>query len=555
MRTYDYPSESATSRRLFRRTSVAIAAVMLLITACGSGDGQGDEDAATSTAGPTETHDSASSTEPSSSTPVVDFDPDGEAVFTVQGTPDTLDPFASANLVHIWNRSIPLYDRLTQILPGPVVAPMVATSWEFSDDGLTLTFDLRDDVSFHDGTSLDAAAVKASLDFARDPDNDSSLVQIHLDSIDEIEVPDPATVVLTLNRPFAELPAILSTPAGAIVNPSALGSDLSATAYGSGPYVVDLVVLGDRVSYARADNYWDPDAQRLSRIEFIGMPDDIAKVNALRSGQVNGIWLLTTPGISSILDSLRDDFIMAEFVSSWFSITLNMAEGGPLADVRVRQALNHAIDRDAINETIFDGLCPATSQALPPSMAGHDDTLVYDYDLDRARELLADAGYADGFEMTILSGIGLNAQEAVSTVVQSQLQEIGVSLEIVPVDASELSRRFAQGEADSASLNRLFDITPSNTLRSGYGVARFPQHFSDEFVQALSDASDATKSDAEREAGTATANRIASDEAYEIFVCLPTRYFVYEDGYVGIEEMGLADAAGIYDVRYVGVKQ
>lgn len=329
-----------------RRAGIALIAVTMLAVGCGS-----DDDTASSTTAPstsetpsseTPSSETPSSETPSSETPsseapttdpAVSFDPNGEAIFTVQGTPDTLDPFASANLVHIWNRSIPLYDRLTQILPGPVVAPMVATEWEFSEDGLTLTFTLRDDVTFHDGTKLDAAAVKTSLDYARDKDNDKSLVQIHLDSIDSVEAPDATTLVLTLNRPFSELPAILSTPAGAIVNPVAIGTDLSATANGSGPFVLDDVVLGDRVSYVRADNYWDPTAQRLARLEFIGMPDDTAKVNALQSGQVDGIWLLTTPGINSILDNLRAaNFNMAEFVSSWFSITLNMAEG-PLADV------------------------------------------------------------------------------------------------------------------------------------------------------------------------------------------------------------------------------
>lgn len=189
--------------------------------------------------------------------------------------PPMMDPHATPSIVGAFPYLSLVYDRLVRVDNSSGTAtfvPMAAESWSYSADGRTLTFALRSDATFHDGTPVNAEAVRWSLE--RAGSLPTSTVASELTSIDGVAAPDAETVVLTLNRPAADLIYRLSTLAGAIVNPASAEQDLSMSEAGSGPYVLDQLKVGDRASFTRYDGYFGPEAQNMASIEVVGMVDD-----------------------------------------------------------------------------------------------------------------------------------------------------------------------------------------------------------------------------------------------------------------------------------------
>lgn len=453
----------------------------LLLTACGGDD---DAQGPAVTSGPTETPTSESETptdetEPptSESEPTVPGDVAPEA--TASSVPATtasdvsfdpeaslsyasgvqvgvsLDPHAEVAIRDFYTSQY-IYDRLTQIDANVQLQPMLATSWEFSDDGLALTMTLRTDAVFHDGSPVDAAAVKASLDRAKT--SGGPVVTGLLDSLDSVDVVDASTVRLNLNRFAAELPYNLSRSAGAVVNPKAIeqGLDLSLTDHGiagSGPYVVSDGGFKPEVEahLTRASTpYWDPEAGRIKNINTFAISDPTSSLNALQSGEVDGAAVRAA------------DWDAAEGIGghTLYRMSTGLLQGPVIksdrpnvSDVRVRQAIAHAIDRVAIADGLLLGRCQVTDQPFVEGAPGFSDELAgeaypYDYDVEAAKQLLADAGFADGLDLVGYVATGLEPQNSIAIAVQNQLAAIGINMELQSGPGTEGLQKMQAGEID-----------------------------------------------------------------------------------------------------------
>lgn len=450
-----------------------------------------------------------------------------------------------------------VYDRLTQMTQGadgPALAPMVATSWEFDGTGTIATFHLRDDVTFDDGTALDASAVKGSLDRALTMPG--STARAPLSMITDVAAPDKATVVITANRPAADLPYLLSNGFGSIINPKALGNpDLDVAPHGSGPYRVVQARMNDSATYARREGYWDPEAGKVRRIEIRGIPDPNARMSALRGGQSD--FTLIQAQQYEQASSLGADFRVHVYPGAGNVQSIRLNPNRPhLSDVRVRQALNFAVDRQAINTSILDGLGTPTNQPLTPLYPGHltDPPVNYTYDPQRARDLLAQAGLAGGFTMRIIVAKFSPITE-ISQVLQAQLKEVGITLDLVPADAVQIASQWKPGtEFDGMLQSRVNSETAAGTLSLNYltpsGYVGTPPP---DFAAAVGRANNPALSAEQQTATLKDASKIASEQAFDVFLNISPSPPLYSSRVTGGDTMGRAGYQGIFDLRYVGL--
>ena len=343
----------------------------------------------------------------------MEYDSDAAVVFA--GTPlgQDLDPYkAGGTMIGI----VDLYDTLIEPTPDLQYAPGLAESWEYSDDGLTLTLHLREGVTFHDGTPFDAAAVVASLNRARTGAT-SQQVNAYANVSDVVAV-DDFTVDLTLSKPDPTLLATFASLGGAIINPNFIDNDDAilngAPGVGTGPYTVVGFTPTTTILMERNDNYWNPEAIEGAPKSFqFDVADGNARLNGLQTGVYQGIQWVGTPGLSGDggLVATDDRFEQNTTLSGvMFGLGFNFS-AAPLENPQVRMALAQAIDID----TLVDGLlkdemgcvAPRPSQLPLEGQIGFDAGIEpIPYDPEGAKALLAEAGYPDGEgipELTISS--------------------------------------------------------------------------------------------------------------------------------------------------------
>lgn len=508
---------------------VALVAAMLLLTACGT------------------------SAQQETGSQVVNR----EGTLRVAGNvvPNNLDPHQSGNYTVDFPFLSPVYDRLTQVVSGPEVVPMLAEEWTFAEDGRAVDFRLRDDAVFHSGNPVDADAVVGSLERARDPQQ--SKVSGRFDMVASVQAVDERTVRITTNRPSLDLLSVLATTEAAIVDVVAManGLDISREGAGSGPYEFDQVRPGDRITYVRHEGYWDPEAQKPARLELIGLPDDNSRLNAFRSGQVDAIKV--DPDQYDDLQSVvaQPGFTLHEYpIVQSYVLYLDIGTPG-LEDTRVRQALNYAIDRESINSALLNGRCPPLAQPLPAGLDGHNTGVaeLYPYDPDRARQLLKEAGAPDNLPIRIIYVAGASPQQEMATAVQAQLREVGVDAQLIPIPAVDAQSTFRTGGYGLLNIF-LSAPTPGQILLTNYlANFRFPTPPSQEFADAVLQSLDPSLSEGERTELYETASGIAAEEAYSVFLCGSPTMIAYTSDTVGMDSLGHADFTSVFDVRYAGV--
>lgn len=336
-----------------------------------------------------------------------------------------------------------IYDTVVTLDDEGAVAPGLAESWTYDDTRTSLAFTIRDGLSFSDGAAVDAAAVAASLNATKD-----GPLRLGGGDITSIEATDDSTVTLTLAAPDAALLVQLGGLKGAVASPASLGSaDATLEPVGSGPYVLDQAGTTPGAKYVlkRNEDNWDVESYPFSTVEMTVLADPTAAQNALRAGQIDYL------SVSS--KDLTTQFDAANFTtgigkpSTVAALWLVDREGTivpELADVRVRQAINLALDRETIAAKLNPGTNTATVQVVSPNGEAFDEGLneLYPYDPEAARALLADAGYADGFSVTMPSTALTSPYESV---VAQALGDIGITVVWETVPFNEVFAKMAGG--------------------------------------------------------------------------------------------------------------
>ena len=403
------------SQMSLRRFGLALLAAVLLLGACGNDDdGDVGDDAAVG--------DDAVTT-----TTVVDpdeTDRDAGVVFAHHNPLNSLDPhLATATFASAWYG--PAYETLIRADLDGSVHPLLATDWEFGDDGQTFTLTLREGVQFHDGTAFDAEAVKANIE--RGLELEESTVASMIEPIESVEVLDSSTVQINLSSPFGHIVDILSDKPGTMISPAAFDDpDLGIAPVGTGPFEFVSYDVGVRLVFERWDGYWGEPAG-IQRLEIANIGDSEAAFNALRTGEVD-LAALTPLQVSQVEGD--PDLKIHGFPSARVNHLLLNPSMPPLDDIRVRQAISYAIDREAFVDFIGEGAMVTNQYALPGTDV-FDPSLNerYPHDPDRARELLAEAGHPDGFTFTLTFTARPTTTEQ-AEVLQQMLADVGITMEL-----------------------------------------------------------------------------------------------------------------------------
>jgi peptide/nickel transport system substrate-binding protein len=337
----------------------------------------------------------------------------------------------------------PVYEMLIKATGQVDFAPWLVTEWEYNTDRTVLSLQLRDDVTFTDGERFDAEAVKANLEYIAagfwGPIFYSKFEAITVtgDFSLDIEIAEPDPILITALS--------FTTP---MVSPAALEDPdaLAKSPVGTGPYVLDEANSQADLEYryTRNDDYWDPDAYPYDEIVVKVLPDATARLNALISGEVD----FAEIDPSAADHAKESGFDIFGVAPTWSGLVLGDRTGAtsaPLADLRVRQAMSMAFDRKAIVEQLFYGYGIPDNQAFAPSYPEYHAELedLYSYDPDAARELLAEAGYPDGFDLTIPSYPG---QDTYNPIIQQALGDIGIRVTIESMTDEAYGPTIAQGQ-------------------------------------------------------------------------------------------------------------
>lgn len=350
-----------------------------------------------------------------------------ELVLGLISAPMSFDPSIAE-----WGNRLPyyqaVYDTLLHATPEGEIAPYLATAHEYTEDELTLTLTIREGVTFSDGEALDADAVALSMNRFKDGSGPDAGYMAYVDSIAAL---DPTTVEVTFTSPDPAFLNYLTRTAGLVMSPAAVDNeDLPTNPVGSGPYTLDTgeTVTETSYTFVKREDYWNPDVQHYDTIVMRVFQDPTAMLNSLRAGELNYAKLASA-----------ESFAEAE-AAGWtlnsneldFQGLLLMDRAGTtvpeLGDVRVRQAINHAIDRPAMLEAVALGHGTVTNQVFPTTSDAYDETLDerYPYDVEKAKELMAEAGYADGFSVTMPNSSALGT--TVYPLVAQALEDIGITV-------------------------------------------------------------------------------------------------------------------------------
>ena len=321
------------------------------------------------------------------------------------------------------------------------LVPELASSWDINDDATAITFSLQDGVIFHDGTPFNAQEVKHYFDWARDGDNPLAgrAVSI-LKDIESIDVIDDSTVRFNLSQPSGAMIFNFATANTRIISSTAIethGENIDRNPVGTGPFKFKEWVDGQYIMVEAFEDYWGNAAQ-VDQIEFRVVPNDATRIALLQSGEAHFIEMVPPPLVASL--EANPDIVIEASESVFARIFPMNTQIEPFNDIRVRQALNHAIDREQLVQVALQGYGTALSSIMPEAVFGHTPQPAYEFDLEKAQQLLTEAGYPDGFSTGVLT---FNSDEfsTVGQILQQMLAKVNVTLELQPTERGALVER------------------------------------------------------------------------------------------------------------------
>lgn len=360
--------------------------------------------------------------------------------------PHTLPDFPTVRALGL------IYDTLVTVDANLKVIPALAEAWKFSDDGLSLTLNLRKGVKFHGGQDFSSADVKYTLTRILDP-NTKALVSSNFVDVKSVDTPDANTAVITLKQPNVAVLTALTDPNTAILSASSAGKDLKdkANANGTGPFKFDTWEPNQRLVLAANKNYWQQGQPFLDKIEIRVIPEEASILAGLRAGEIN-FAVLNDPSIATQIKSGAGLNLVRTTALSYHVLQLNSTHK-PFDNQKVRQALSCAIDRQQVVDTAALGEGKVTGpNTIPLYQPSSTDTLpCYKPDLAKAKQLLSDGGQASGFTFTTIVAAqepptGVNEAQSVA----AQLAKIGVTMKVETLDLDAYVKRWLAADFDGA---------------------------------------------------------------------------------------------------------
>ncbi len=425
-------------------------------------------------------------------------------------------------------------DTLVTLDEAQNVVPSLAESWSVSEDGLTWTFNLREGVTFSNGRELTAADVVYTYERMLDPETGSGNAYL-LAGVVDVDAADAGTVTMTLDAPNPGLLGKLgiNKAVGIIARESVEDGSINTRPIGTGPFMISDFQPGTRLLLERNPDYWQDGLPYLDAVDIRIIPDESVRRTSLVSGDVD--WTISVPAQSvSELES-RDDVIVDSVpAGAYWYIGLNTAEP-PFDDVRVRQAIAYAINRDNLAMAGAFGNAQPTQDPIPSSSTWDFAYTPYKQDLEQARALLAEAGYADGFEMEIMPTTQYEESVRMAQVIQANLGQIGITTDINTLEWAEWLETQGRGEYDTyvCSWNGLVDPDDFFYAQHKTGEVFNFTGYSNPTVDELLDEGRTTQDSSARREIYAEINRAIVDDAPYIYIYNPLNINAYRTNVQG----------------------
>lgn len=466
------------------------------------------------------------------------FDPDASIVIGSLYEPQNLDNTAGAGqgINEAFNGNV--YEALFTLTDAGDVAPGLAAEQTISEDGLTYTFKLKPNVTFHSGDPLTAQDVKYSIERVVAPDSKSSRKK-SLATISEIQTPDDQTVVIKLSARSISLPYNLSYVW--IVNDAA--KDLNASEDGTGPYRLDEWRRGSSLALTRNDKYWGT-APTNGEVVFQYFTDATALNNALLTGAVDVITSVQSPdSIAQFKDN--PDFTVTAGQSTTKELLAFNDRVEPFNNVKVRKAIARAIDDKKLLQSIWGEYGTLIGSFVPPTDPWYVDLTAVDaYDVESAKALLKEAGLADGFSFK-LDTPNYDPHPIVAQFLQSELAKVGIKVEINIITANEWYTKVYKAHDFQATLQE--HVNHRDIVF--YGNPDFYWGYNNPKVVDLIKESEAAANTDEQTAKLTEANRIIAEDAASNWLYLYPQIVVSSSAVTGYPLNGLNSQFFAYNIK------
>lgn len=465
----------------------------------------------------------------------------GTLTVALNGNPTTTDPYDTQdNLSYSIEKT--MYQGLLGFDKNMKMIPVLAKSYKVSSDAKTITFTLRQGIKFADGTPFNAQAVKINLDRAKDPN--SHLKRYSLFSmISQVKVLGDYQVEVDLKYPFGAIAANFAHPAAMMISPKALkeyGDKVSQHPDGTGPFEFVHWKDGSDLLVKQNPDFWGTKTN-VKQIDFKFVKDSATRVAMLESGEAQFVFPVPTDQLSALQSNKNvvlehKPGIVVDYVA--FNTTIK-----PFNNPKVRQALNYAVDKNAFIKVAQNGYATPSYSSIAPNTWGYSKQPLYSYNIQKAKQLLSDAGYPNGFSATLVSN---NSTERVKwdQFIQQQLAQAGVKINIQPMDRATLDSEIFVAQSKSKLQMYLGGWSPSTGdadwgLRPLFAKDDFPPvgynlgFFSDPVVnQAINDGLQ-TADPSKRKAAYATAQAQIYKDAPWIFLSVPDNVWAHTSNVQG----------------------
>lgn len=408
-------------------------AMVASLAACGAKPASAPAPAATAPAAAPEKQEAGTIQEAST----VRTSADNDLVIALEGAVGSLDPqnYSDTNSI---TAAGGIYESLVTFDADRNIVPLLADSWTISEDGLTYTFKLKEGIKFQDGTDFNADAVVANFDRLLNKDNGLRMTgRWYNGDVARVSVSavDTYTVDMVLTEGWSSFLNVLTL--FMFMSPDAIetyGADIMYHPCGTGPYVLKEWVENDKVVLVPNKDYWGT-VPTIDSLTILSVPEAGTRTAGLQTGEYDVVYPMTADQINAV--SGDTSITITSTPSNIMRyVTLN-ADVEALSDVRVRQAINYAVDKDAYVAVMYNGYATIADSVFPSTISYYKSHDAYKFDLEKAKALMEEAGYADGFDLTIWCD---NTTQEIkgATFIKQQLAQIGINVEVVPYDIGSM---------------------------------------------------------------------------------------------------------------------
>ncbi len=466
-------------------------------------------------------------------TPAADVTCRGSITWALESDPSNLIPYGGISTSNMWGKEL-MYDSLLEWDRDLVIQPALAESFEVNEDATSYTFTLRQGVMFHNGQEMTAADVKYSLETALNPPAPGIQVAF-LANIASVEAVDDFTVTITMSKSDPTLPGVLAWARYTPIVPAGIGDEINwlSEGIGTGPYQLVEYISNDRVVYTCFENYWKPGVPCIKDVTLKILTDEQSRVAALRSGEIDGGTL--SADVARTLENDESLQILTGLFAAPRVIQFNTREDVPWRDARVRQAINLAVDRQQIINNVYGGDAELTGAVSP----GYGDwTLTadelgeyYTPDLAQAQALMAEAGFGEGFDVTLQAIAAPRDYTQIAEIVREQLKPLNINVTVEPLEIGTFATNIGDGNFQWASTGRGMRGDPSGFVvdfRSGTTLHQtwFGDGWSNEEIDQLYDEALATADPEQRREAYRRIQQIVAEEVPNLYTVQPVKFQV-----------------------------